>query len=113
MKQATKAVLLSALVFPGAGHFYLKRWIEGVLLSGAAACALYFIFAVAWDTALAITEKIQSGAVPADPLVISDLVSQQLQASAQTTSTATIVLTACWVIGMAGSYWSARKRDSQ
>jgi TM2 domain-containing membrane protein YozV len=112
MKRSTKAMLLSALVFPGTGHFYLKRPITGLLLAGTAAVALYVIASVAWDTALDIVGKIESGTVAADPLVIQELVSLQLQTHQQTTSMATIVLTACWLLGIAGSYWATRKDNS-
>ncbi len=111
MKQSTKAMLLSALVFPGAGHLYLKRWLAGLLLSGAATVALYFIVALALDTALDIVGKIETGTVVADPLVIQEMVSIQLQTHQQTTRMATIALSACWLIGIIGSYWIARKED--
>lgn len=109
MKQSTRAMLLSALIFPGAGHFYLKSWVTGLLLSGAATVALYFIVALALDTALDIVGKIESGTVAADPLVIQKMVSLQLQTHQQTTTMATIVFTACWLLGIVGSYWVARK----
>jgi TM2 domain-containing membrane protein YozV len=34
MTPPLKATLISALVFPGGGHFYLKKHIVGVLLAG-------------------------------------------------------------------------------
>ena len=108
MQRSSKAMLLSGLVFPGAGHFYLKRWIEGVVLAGAAGCALYYIVSVAASTALDIVGQIETGVVRADPAVISELVAQQLQGSAGATSLATIVLTVCWVTGIVGSYWQGR-----
>ncbi|CAA0126030.1 Uncharacterised protein [Halioglobus japonicus] len=110
MQRSSKAMLLSGLVFPGAGHFYLKRWVEGTLLAGTAAYALYFIVSVAMNTALDIVGQIESGAVVADPDVISAHVTQQLQATAGTTSLATIVLTVCWVMGIVGSYWQGRDK---
>jgi hypothetical protein len=113
MKQSTKAMLLSALVFPGTGHFYLKSWITGVVLSSAAAVALYYIAVVAWETALDIAGRIQNGSIPADSQVISDLVSQQLQTHQQVTGMATIVLATCWLLGIIGSYWIARTADQE
>jgi TM2 domain-containing membrane protein YozV len=110
VKRSTKAMLLSGLIFPGAGHFYLKRWIEGILLSGAAACALYFIVSVALNTALDIAGQIESGAVAADVGAITERVAQQLQATEGATNLATIILTVCWVMGIVGSYWQGREK---
>lgn len=112
MKRASKAILLSALVFPGAGHFYLKRWVEGALLSGAAAWALYIIVSVVLNTALDIVGKIESGAVAADTSVISEQITQQLQATGGATDLATMVLIGCWFIGILGSYWQGREKQA-
>lgn len=110
MRRSTKAMLLSGLVFPGVGHLYLKRWIEGGVLAAAAGCSLYYIASIAVSTALDIVSQIETGVVPADPDVISQLVAQQLQASACATSLATIVLTVCWLTGIVGSYWQGRDK---
>jgi hypothetical protein len=112
VKRSTKAVLLSGLVFPGAGHFYLQRWAAGILLSAAAAVALYFIASVAWNTAMDIAGQIQSGAVADDAATIAALVEQQLQAVEGKTNLATIVLATSWIIGMVGSYWQGRKTEA-
>ncbi len=112
MKRSTKAILLSALVFPGAGHFYLKRWVEGAVLTGAAAWALYVIISVVLNTALDIAGKIESGEVAADTAVISQLITQQLQATEGSTNLATMVLIGCWFIGILGSYWQGREKQT-
>ena len=112
MKRSTKAALLSGLVFPGTGHFYLKRWVEGILLSAAAAIAVYFIASVSWHTAMDIAGQIQRGAVADDVGTITALAEQQLQASEEKTNLATFVLTASWVIGIVGSYWQGREKPA-
>ena len=40
MNKAFKAVLLSALVFPGAGQFLLKKYLLGGIFSGTAFISL-------------------------------------------------------------------------
>jgi TM2 domain-containing membrane protein YozV len=112
MKRSTKAVLLSALVFPGAGHFYLKRWALGILLSAAAAIALYLIVSVTWHTAMEIASQIQSGAVADDVATIAALTEQHLQANEGKTNLATLVLGTSWIIGIIGSYWQGRKAET-
>ena len=108
MKRSTKAALLSGLVFPGIGHMYLKRYVHGIILSAGAASAMYFIVSGVMNTALEVTEKIQSGGVPLDISTITDLVSQQSSGAEQPANIAMIVLVACWVIGLADSYRQGR-----
>lgn len=112
MKRSTKAVLLSALVFPGSGHFYLKRWAEGILLSTVAAVALYLITSVVWQTAMEIAGQIQSGAIASDAHTISALVEERLLATDGKTNLATIALGASWVLGIIGSFWQGRRTEA-
>ena len=112
MKRSTKAVLLSALVFPGSGHLYLRRWIEGILLSAVAAVALYMITSVVWHTAMDIAGQIQSGAIGSDMDTISALVEERLLATEGKTNLATLMLGASWVIGIIGSYWQGRRTEA-
>lgn len=111
MKKSTKAALLSALVFPGVGHLYLRKYKAGLLLAGVSFSAIYYLIANAVERASEITEKIQSGAVPLDAEAITKLVSQQpVGADAQIMNIATIALVACWVIGIVDSYRAGRAR---
>jgi TM2 domain-containing membrane protein YozV len=111
VKKSTKAVLLSGLVFPGLGHLYLKRWVEGILLTGVAAYAAYFVVSITMGVALDIAQKIESGEVPSDIDSMTNLVTQQLSGSEQAMNIATIVWAACWVVGIVGSYWQGRTQD--
>lgn len=108
MKRSTKAALLSGLVFPGIGHLYLKRYVHGVILSGGAASALYYIVSGVVSTALEVAEKIQGGGVPLDIGAITELVSQQSSGAEQPTNVAMIALVVCWVVGVADSYRQGR-----
>jgi len=111
VKKSTKAVLLSGLVFPGLGHLYLKHWMVGMLLSGIAAAATYYIGSVVMDTASVVVEKIQSSGMPVDTDTITALVAQQSSGTEQATSLAKTVWLACWVIGIVGSWWQGRAQD--
>jgi hypothetical protein len=111
VKKSTKAALLSALVFPGVGHLYLRKYKAGLLLAGVAFAAIYYLIAKAVGSAFEISEKIQSGAVPLDAEAITKLVSQQSGgADAQMMNIATIALGICWVIGIVDSYRAGRVR---
>jgi hypothetical protein len=81
------------------------------VLSGVAVYAVYYIGSVVVSTTLDLTQKIESGAIPADIETVSRLVSQQLSGSEQSTNLATMAFGASWVIGIIGAYWYGRKQD--
>ena len=113
MSKSLKAALLSALVFPGIGHFSLKKPLQGSLLSGIATVCLYFLLTAVVDVAQRLSVKIQSGEVPFDVTKISELVSQQLAGSdGQLVNIPSLLLVICWVVGVIDSYrigWSQEK----
>jgi TM2 domain-containing membrane protein YozV len=105
MKKSTKAALFSALVFPGIGHFYLKRYIPGSIIFGIAAACTYYIVTKSIDRAFEIVDKIQSGAVPPDLVTINEMVSKQSAgADAGLMNLATLLLGIIWVIGIVAAY---------
>lgn len=112
MKKSTKAVLLSALVFPGAGHLLLKKYIHGAILAGTASYGLYFLISRMIEKALQIAEKIESGEVQPDLAVITELVSSQSTgAEARSLNIATAALIISWLIGIVDSYRVGRAKD--
>lgn len=112
MNRPMKAVLLSALVFPGLGHYFLKKYISAAVLSGAAFGGLYFLIAKTTEMAFRISEKIQSGEVPLDVATMTALVSQQATGSeAQLPNIAAAVLLVSWLIAIVDSYRVARAQD--
>jgi hypothetical protein len=105
MNNSMKAVLLSAFIFPGAGHFFLKKPIPGAALVVTAFAALYLIISNALERALQIAEKIQSGEVQLDVAAIAELVSTQPTGTGtQVLNIATAVLFISWLIGIVDSY---------
>jgi hypothetical protein len=115
MSKSLKAALLSALVFPGIGHFSLKKPLQGSLLSGITIVCLYFLLTAVVDIAQRLSVKIQSGEVPFDVTKISELVSQQLAGSdGQLVNIPSLLLVICWVVGVVDSFrvgWlQAKKR---
>ena len=107
-----KAALLSAFVFPGVGHFLLKKYIPGAVLAGAAFAGLYFLIAKTLEKTIQITEKIQSGEVQLDVATITDLVSKQATGTeAQLLNIAAAILFISWIIGIVDSYRVGRAQD--
>ncbi len=112
MNKSTKAALLSAFVFPGAGHFFLKKHIPGIVLSGAAFAGLYVVIANVVERAQQIAVKLQSGEIRMDIAEIADLVSRQpMGAETQSTGIATAVLIIAWLGGIADSYRVGHMED--
>lgn len=114
VKKSTKAVLLSALVFPGSGHLYLKKYISGVLLAGISFAAIYYVLTKSMEQAFAISDKILSGETQLDIQAITEQVAQQSGgADAQLLNVATIVICLCWLIGIIDAYRVGRICDKK
>ena len=112
MNKSTKATLLSALIFPGAGHIFLKRYILGAVLSGCAISALYVLISNTVQIAQQITEKIQNGEVGLDVTAITAMIEKQPPGTeAQQINIATIVLLVSWLVGVVDSYRVGRIQD--
>ena len=105
MKQSMKAALLSAFVFPGAGHFFLKKHITGTVLAGSALIALYLVVSKTVERALQIFEKIQRGEVQPDIAAITELVTRQSTGTdAKLLNIASAVLIISLLVGIIDSY---------
>ncbi|MEH6542999.1 MAG: hypothetical protein V7721_03565 [Porticoccaceae bacterium] len=105
MKNSTKAVLLSAFILPGAGHFFLKKYVSAAVLLSLIVFPLYVLITSALERALLITNKILSGETQADMSIILDLISKQTVGSnAGAIEFSTMALIVVWLIGIADSY---------
>jgi hypothetical protein len=112
MKKTTKAVLLSALLFPGAGHLFLKKYIFGLALIIAGATALYVLVSNVVEKALEIVDQAQRGEVPPDITIITELVLKQAaESDVQALNIATATLIVAWLVGIVGSYLVGRVQD--
>jgi hypothetical protein len=110
MKKTEKAFLLSILVFPGAGHILLKRYISGFFLIIIASVASYFLIYGAIYQALEIADKIKSGEIYPDLSVILTLVSNQSASSEfQSLNTAMVALLIVWLVGIVDTYRLGRQ----
>ena len=113
MSKATKAALISALIFPGAGQLFLKKYVTGFSLLGTAVVCLYILITNIINTALQLAEKIQSGQVQVDLSSVTALVSQQIGSEAQQLNIVTLVLVAIWLISIIHAYKSGSSLADQ
>ncbi len=105
MKKSSKAALLSALIFPGVGHLYLKKYFSGIILLGLSLAGILYIISVTVDRAFQIVDKIQSGAISPDVDAITQALAQQSGgAGANFLNAATMIVVVCWVVGIVDSY---------
>lgn len=105
MKKSLKAALLSALVFPGAGHFSLRKPVRGAFISAVAFVCLYFFLTPAVDIAQQLSVKLQNGEVPFDVAKIDEMVTGQLAAGEGSgANIASLLLLVCWLVGIVDSF---------
>lgn len=107
-----KALLYSLLIFPGAGHFYLKRNKSGALFAGVSLVALMKILIYSYTRAQTIVDQILSGQIPYDILLILKLVKQPPPGEAMALQMATFAVIAAWLGAAIDIYWRS-KRNKQ
>jgi len=100
-----KAALLSALLFPGIGHFYLRAYLRGSLLLLIALAAATKIAQIAFQRAMAILDMLNGGEVPVDSATVAELLSQSTSgADDLTVNISALIFCACWLAGIVDSY---------
>ena len=114
MSRATTAVVLSALVLPGAGQIYLKHYWRGLALAGISLVCLWFIIVNAMHQASVIMAQIESGGSVPDAMQIASMAEQASTASSgMTVTVAMLVLVVCWVASIVDVYRLAKRATGQ
>lgn len=112
MRLSLKAALFSAFVFPGCGHFLLKRPFPGAVLVAVSVMSLWALISTALEKAEEISLGIQSGEIPLDISRITAEVSKQVSGSnTQLADIATWLLLVCWLVGIVDAYRVGRVQD--
>lgn len=105
MRKSIKAALFSILVFPGAGHFSLKRYQRGMIFFVPAMLSLLYLINYSLNKAYAIADQVTLGSIPLDPQIISNLTSATANGSELFKLQAAIwVMGICWIIGTIDSF---------
>ncbi len=108
MKNSIKSALLSAAVFPGAGHLYLKCYIRGISIMIAALAALVVLIQQMLERVADVINQIEIGTVT-DTQEIAELIASSPDESL---NNAAIVITVCWIYGIIDSFLVGKKQDS-
>ncbi len=123
MKLPLKAALYSALVFPGAGYFILKRNKQAtafliLTLIGLAGLAYEPVsqFPLIIKKTQLIAEKIAYGQLPMDltvivPMIRQDIISTLNSANPILIGSISIILGILWVIGVIDCYRLGRSKE--
>lgn len=111
MKKSLKAALLSALVYPGIGHFFLKKYTQCAVFAVAFSVPLYFVFSEVMTKAERIAQQIQNGEIPLDITAISNAVtSATLAADTQEFNFNIYLLFIIWLIAIIDCYRLGQKK---
>ena len=114
MKNSTKALLLSALVFPGAGHYSLKKHLHSAIIASSALLCLYIILSILIDKAQLIAKQIQSGEITLDVEAISaELHNHAFSGDIQQINIALAILIFIWLFSIIDSYRLGLKTDKK
>ncbi|MGK5051722.1 hypothetical protein [Janthinobacterium sp. RB2P8] len=97
LSKRTQALLLSALVFPGSGHFVLGRKARGCLFLVPALVALVLVLRQIMARLDQVMAQIDSGALPLDVQLIVEKVDSLSANDGPAMTLAVSVLVACWI----------------
>lgn len=108
MKTSLKAALLSALVYPGAGHFMLKKYVISIILACAFSLPLFFILNDIINISNTVIEQIELGKIPLDVIEIRHQLMNRLESNEGGVShTMLFILAVVWFIGIVDAYRTA------
>ncbi len=104
MKTSSKAALLSALVFPGAGQMYLKHYLRGLLPMIVVLTGLGVLITRATLRALEVLNKMQAGGGVIDINVASDLAATSAAFNDPYSPFIVLLVSCCWIFSVIDAY---------
>lgn len=114
MKKALTAGLLSALVAPGSGHFYLQHKRRALVFFVLAILSLGLLLQHVMQVAQVISLDIQTGVLPLDIGVIAAEVTKQTTATIRDGADKLMYgFIVCWLIALLDSVRLGLKQDKQ
>lgn len=114
MNKSIAAALLSAVVFPGSGHLYLRRYLAAAVLIGASLLALAIIGDFVIAQVRLIGDEILAGAIPLDPELIATRVRHSIEAAdIARVRIAWWALVACWLLSIVDAFRLGRAAETQ
>ncbi len=106
-----KALLLSVLVYPGAGHIFLKKRQMGVLLIVLTTIALSVVFYETIQISSQIVSNLSNNEIA--QLSVMQLSEMVRQLDGGNIKSATIAVLILWIIGIVDSYRCSRQQTNK
>ena len=113
MKSESKAILLSVLVFPGAGHILLKRYPVALGFICAFTYLLITLFSYVNNVIKIVTTQLNNGNISLSIDAIKQAVSLQLSALPAQYSYVSYALLFLWLFAIADAYRLGRRDCEQ
>jgi TM2 domain-containing membrane protein YozV len=104
LKASSKAALLSALIFPGVGQIYLKRYLRGLIPMVLVLTGLGVLVARATFRALEIIEKMQAAGGAIDMNVAANLAATSAASGDPYSSPIILGMFCCWTFSVIDAY---------
>ena len=111
MKASSKAALLSALVFPGLGQMYLKRYVRGLIPMVLVLTGLGVLIARATVVALQVLDKMQLQGGTVDMNAVSNLAAGSAAHGDSYSSLIWLGIAVCWVFSVIDAYRLGKEKD--
>jgi hypothetical protein len=112
-KKLEQAIILSAVIFPGSGHFLLKRYFVAVVLISVALMASYFLISEMMINALTVVEEINQGIIKPNISAIAQALAGSLEGEkVETINISAKTLMGAWLIGIADCFRISRNEKN-
>lgn len=108
MSKSTKSALLSALIFPGAGHLYLKCYKRGFILLTITVVALVILIKQTLERVSSIIAQMEVHGHVMSTQEISEMIANSPNESF---NFAVIAILICWVYGIIDSARAGKQQD--
>ena len=110
MNLSTRAALLNALLFPGWGHIYLRKYWRGIFIIMG---ILTGLLSIVWSLTQATLEILKTTPVPkgtVNPALIMELTMKTLQsANLSQVSPVTFLIIVLWILSTIDAYLIGKK----
>jgi hypothetical protein len=111
MKASIKAALWSALVFPGIGQMYLKRYGRGLILMILALAGFGVLIAQAVTVALQVLDRIQLQGGSVDMNAIADHAAASSASGDWYSPLIVPLIVVCWIFSVIDAYRLGKEKD--
>lgn len=113
MDRSLKAVLLSTLLYPGSGHFFLKKKLAGCIFIVLFSTPLFFLLNEIITKTNQVIAQIETGHIPFDIVSITAALTDITSGNnAQALTIKIYFMTAIWIISALDAYRLSRHQET-